>query len=181
MQATAEAIREAAREAFTTRPFDAVTLQEVADASGLTVQTVIRRFASKEGLFTAVVEHEKSRILASREVPAEAGFRAALDTLLDHYEADGDMILHLLAQEERVDSVAEVISEGRRVHRDWVERHCTFALGARTGAARERALHGAIAATDLGTWKLLRVDIGLERSEVAEVMATLVEGLKEGA
>ena len=178
MAATREAILGAAREAFTARPFDDVTLNDVASASGVTVQTVIRRFGGKEQLFSAVAEQERSRILASREVPVNAEFDIALDALLDHYETDGEVVLHLLAQEERVGSVAEVVRQGRRVHREWVERHCAFAIGSRTGAARERAIHAAFAATDLGTWKLLRTSLGLERNQVAAVMAALIEGLK---
>lgn len=179
-EATGEAILDAATEAFSTEPFDRVTLNDVASASGVSVQTVIRRFGSKERLFAAVGEREGSRIRASREVPADAPFAVALDVLLDHYEADGDVVLHLLAQEQRVDSVAEVLQLGRRVHRDWVERHCAFAIGGRTGNDRERAIHAAIAATDLGTWKLLRRDLGLEREDVAAVVTALVEGIEKG-
>ena len=179
-EATGEAILEAAKEAFSTKPFDRVTLNDVASASGVSVQTVIRRFGSKEQLFAAVGEREGSRIRTSREVPADASFATALDVLLVHYEADGDVVLHLLSQEPRFDSVAGAVREGRRVHRDWVERHCAFAIGGRTGVARERAVLAALVATDLGTWKLLRRDLGLLRGEVAAVMTALVEGMKEG-
>ena len=178
-EATGAAILDAAVEAFSKLPFDMVTLSDVAATSGVSVQTVIRRFRSKEGLFAAVREHEASRIRAAREVPTDASFASALQSLLDHYEDDGDVVLHLLAQEKRVDAVSEAVLYGRRVHREWVEQHCAFLAGDRTGIERERALNAAVVATDIGTWKLLRRDLGVEPEEVAAVMTALIDGLRE--
>jgi AcrR family transcriptional regulator len=178
-RATGETILDAAWDAFRQQPFDLVTLNEVASRSGVTVQTVIRRFGSKAQLFEAVAEREGDRIRASRDVPASAGLPAALDALIDHYETDGDVVLHLLAQEQRAASVAEAVQQGRRVHHDWVERHCREVFSGTRGKERERLIHAAIVATDLGTWKLLRRDLSLERAEVTAIMLGLVNGLKE--
>ena len=176
--ATGTAILDAALAAFTREPFDRVTLQAVADAAGVTVQTVIRRFGSKEGLFQALAERETPRILAARAVAEGADLSIALDALLAHYEADGDLVLNLLAQETRVEPAAEAVATGRHVHRDWVERHCADLLAGSSGAARQRMLHAAIVATDLGTWKLLRRDLGLPLAEVKAVMMTLLATLQ---
>lgn len=54
-RATGEAILDAAFAAFGNEPFDRVTLQRIAEESGVAVQTVIRRFGSKEELFEALV------------------------------------------------------------------------------------------------------------------------------
>ena len=45
-QATAERILDAALEAFGSSAFSEVTLQEIADRAGVSVQTIIRRFGS---------------------------------------------------------------------------------------------------------------------------------------
>ena len=177
-KATGEAILKAALAAFTQETYERVTLQSIADDSDVTVQTVLRRFESKEKLFEAVAERETPRILASREVADDAGLRAALEALLNHYEQDGDVILRFVAQEHLFDPVHKIVERGRREHREWVERHCHDFLSASEGVERERLLHAAIVATDLSTWKLLRRDLGLERSEVAAVMNTLLIGLK---
>lgn len=176
-KATGEAILQAAFAAFESQPFDRVTLSEVAAQSGVTIQTVIRRFGSKEQLFEAVARREGARIRQTRAVPEDADLDAALNALLDHYEEDGDLILHLVAQEHHWAPVGEVVREGRQVHREWVERHCRHALGGAGGQERERRIHAAIAATDLSTWKLLRRDLGLERSEVTAIMGMLVRGI----
>lgn len=176
--ATGTAILNAAMSAFERLPFDKVTLKQVAAESGVTVQTVIRRFGSKEQLFEAVAEREGARVRATRTVLEGADLATALNALLDHYEEDGDVVLHLVAQEHHWPQVDEVVSEGRRVHREWVERHCGNVLAGNSGRERERLVNGAIAATDLSTWKLLRRDLNLEREEVAAIMIKLLNGLE---
>ena len=177
-EATGEAILDAALAAFGHESFDRVTLQSIADASGVTMQTVIRRFGSKEGLFQALVEHERPRILAARAVAGDAGLPAALEALLNHYEQDGDMVLNFVAQDQLIDHVGVVVEEGRRVHREWVERHCRDLLAGTSGAERQRLLHAAIVATDLSTWKLLRRDLGLQPVEVMAVMNQILNALQ---
>jgi len=176
-RSTGEAILSAALAAFADEPFERVTLRHIAEASGVTVQTVIRRFGSKEKLFEALVEREKPRILASREAPDGGGRRAALESLVHHYETDGNLILNLVAQEQQLQVIGEAVELGRRLHREWVERHCDKVFEGHRGAKRRRALLAAIAATDLSTWKVLRRDLGLDEAEVVEVMDMLLEGL----
>ena len=175
--ATYDAILNAAFESFSSKPFDRVTLKQIASQSGVTVQTVIRRFGSKEELFEELAKREGERILAERHVPQEAGLEVALEALLEHYERDGDTIANFVAQEHLFEPVRGVVERGRRVHREWVELHCRQLLSGREGRARERAIHAAIVATDLSTWKLLRRDLGLEPAEVAAVMSELLYGL----
>jgi AcrR family transcriptional regulator len=177
-RATGEAILDAAFAAFGHEPFDRVTLQRIAEDTGVTVQTVIRRFGSKEELFEAVAARERPRILATREAVVGDGLEAALRALVSHYEADGDMMLNFIAQEERVPRVREVVREGREAHRGWVLRHCAPLLAGTDGGERDELLYAAIAATDLNTWKLLRRDCGLDPEAVHAVMMRLLSGLK---
>ncbi len=177
-RATGEAILSAALGAFSRDLFDRVTLQSIADASGVTVQTVIRRFGSKEHLFAALAERETPRILASREAPDGSDLSAALEILIDHYETDGETILNFVRQEHLFEPIRKIVEQGRRIHCEWVERYCREILDRTSGVNRARLLNAAIAATDLGTWKLLRRDRGLEQSEVLAVMHELLHGLR---
>ena len=178
---TAERILDAARERFSTLFFDEVTLNDIADDAGVTVQTVIRRFGSKEELFASLAERESERILADRDPGDDGGvgLHRALETLVDHYERDGETMLNLLAQETRFPMIADVVAQGRRLHEKWVEEHCGSLAGGAKGKDRQRRLLAAVAATDLYTWKLLRRDRGLSRGEVVKTMVTLLEGLYE--
>ena len=176
--ATHAAILDAAFESFSADPFDRVTLNRIAARSGVTVQTIIRRFGSKEALFEELAQREGRRILAEREVPQEAGLTVALKSLLDHYERDGDTITNFVAQEHLFEPVRAIVGRGRKTHREWVERHCRHLLCGLDGEARERMVHAATVATDLSTWKLLRRDLCLEPARVAEVMTELLHGLE---
>lgn len=88
------------------------------------------------------------------------------------------MVLNFVAQEHLFENVTAVVEEGRRVHREWVERHCRDLLAGTTGAERQRLLHAAIVATDLSTWKLLRRDLGLKQAEVMAVMSKILNALQ---
>jgi AcrR family transcriptional regulator len=177
-RATGEAILDAAFTAFGGETFDRVTLHHIAEESGVTVQTVIRRFGSKEELFEAMAARERPRILASRESADGEGLEAALWALIEHYEAYGDTVLNFIAQENRVPLVSEVVQEGREAHRAWVERYCAPLFSGVDAADREELLHAAISATDVYTWKLLRRDRDLEAPRVTAVMLRILNGLK---
>lgn len=179
VEETGERILDSARERFSRLVFDEVTLNDIADDAGVTVQTVIRRFGSKEELFTALAERESTRIVVERE-PLDADaptLASAVSALVAHYERDGETVLNLLGQEARSPMIADVVSTGREMHEKWVRKHCRPVLAGSSGADRKRRLEAAIAATDLYTWKLLRLDRGLGREEVEKTMMALLEGL----
>lgn len=177
---TGEAILDAALKAFSNELFDRVTLQQIARDSGVTVQTVIRRFGSKEELFEHLANREGKRIITDREVPEDEGLSAALAALVKHYERDGDMMINFICQEQHFELIRKIVERGREVHREWVETHCRSLLSGIKGKERVRISHAAITATDLYTWKLLRRDNGLEPDEVVEIMQKLLNGLNGG-
>lgn len=178
-EATGKRILDVAGARFSTMMFDAVTLTDIANDAGVSVQTVIRRFGSKEELFTTLAMRESERIIAEREPEVSGGrsLERAIATLVDHYERDGETVLNLLAQESRFPTIARVVSQGRDSHEKWVEEHCREILKGVTGALRKRRLEASIAATDVYVWKLLRLDRGVSRDEVEKTMLTLLEGL----
>ena len=177
---TGERILDAAMNRFSLSQFNDVTLAEIAGDAGVTTQTVIRRFRSKEELFEAVAERETARILAEREPNTDdpPTMAASVRQLVAHYESDGATVLNLLGQEDRSPAVATIVARGRQAHRDWVATHCRPAIGPGRGAARRRRLAAAIAATDVYIWKLLRLDLGLSPGEVEKTMMALLEGLE---
>ena len=70
-EATAQAIIAAARVLFAERPYDQVSLPAIAQGAGVTVQTVLRRFGSKEELFAAAAQHRSGQIRRSEEHTSE--------------------------------------------------------------------------------------------------------------
>ena len=94
-------------------------LEEVASRADRTVQTILRRFGSRDGMIQQAVERGSARVAAERR-PAEPGdIAGALRLLVDHYEQWGAFMLRLLAQEGDPDA-GGITAGGRLLHRDWV-------------------------------------------------------------
>jgi len=149
------------------------TLEVVAERAGVTVQTVLRRFGSKQGLHEAAASRARARIAAERDAAPVGDVEGAIENLLDHYERWGDVALRMLAAEAQVPaSEPGSASEGRAFHRGWVERVFSPWLDELTGAAREQRVDQLVAVTDVYVWKLLARD--LERSR-RRIKATLVD------
>jgi AcrR family transcriptional regulator len=174
-KATGERILDAAVEVFWERPGDDVSLDEVARRAGVTVQTVIRRFGGREGLFAAAAERESGRVNAQRDEAAPGDVAGAVRVLVDHYEALGDRIMLMLAEEERAPALRELADRGRDHHRDWCARVFPSALEGRAGVARRRRLAQVVAVCDVYTWKLLRRDAGLSRRQTELALVELLE------
>lgn len=174
---TRERIMHAAKQAFSHALFDEVTLTVIAEEAGVTVQTVIRRFGSKERLLESVAAREIDRVRSDRmvRVRKQSDLASAVRVLVTHYEVDGKTMLNLLAQEARSSAVAKVLSNGRGLHEEWVRDNCAEVLA---GGVPE-ILAAAIAATDLYVWKLLRIDRGMSQRSVERTMLALLQGLAE--
>jgi AcrR family transcriptional regulator len=176
-EATAERIREVALERFLTLSYDEVTLAEVAAGAGVTVPTLIAHFGRKEDLFAAAVEDWGSRMVESRD-GTQAGDRTeAICKLLDQYEANGRFILHLLAEEDRFPVVRTMTDEGRRYHREWVERVFESSLHGLRGVPREQLVVQLVVTTDLLAWKLMRLDMKLSRRRTEASIAGTIDAL----
>ena len=173
-EATGQRILEAAHQLFGELLYDQVSLQAVAARAGVTVQTVLRRFTSKEQLFAAVAGWRSEQIGRVRDHAPVGDVAGVVRTLVDVYEVWGDAVLHLLAQESRAEVIGAVTDRGRRRHHAWVERDFAPWLEELVPAARRQRLAQLIAATDLYTWKVLRRDLGLSQEEAETAIHDLV-------
>jgi AcrR family transcriptional regulator len=176
-EATGERILEAARRLFKELLYDQVSLKQVADQAGVTVQTVIRRFGSKEDLFAAVAQRRSSQIREQRDQAPAGDADEAVRIVVDSYERWGDEQLHLMAQERRTEAMAAAVASGRRYHRAWVERVFAPSLGGLPAQQRKRRTAELVAVTDLYTWRIFRRDLGLSRDETEAAVRDLVERL----
>lgn len=176
-QETAQRIREVALGRFLHRSYEEVTLAEVAEAAGVTVPTLIAHFGRKEDLFATVLEHWGSHMSESRNEAPVGDHAGAIRNLLDHYDSEGDRILHLLAEEDRFPAVRAMTDEGRKFHREWVERVFEPSLRSLRGARREQLVVQLVVATDLLAWKLMRRDMKLSRRRTEAAIVQMVDAL----
>ena len=148
-----EAVIELHRERF----WDQVSLRRY--ELGVTVQTVIRRFGTKERLIEAAAEEGTRQVVRQRDQAPVGDIEGAVENLVDHYEwaaVAGHRGSGLRRSARR--------RRGSRFHYEWVER--TFALCSPSAAVRRADVfwpNWSPSATC--TWKLLRRDLGLSREQ----------------
>jgi AcrR family transcriptional regulator len=174
---TRRQIVDAAATLFGERPFDLVSLADVARASNLALATVVRQFESKEQLFAATVA-AVSEVLDSQidEMP-ENDPAGSVRLALDGYERFGDAIVRLIAQEDRLPAIREVTERGRRQHAKWIGRACSSVLAGLDARRRKVRFAQLMAATDVLFWKVLRRDLRLTRGETERAITEIVESL----
>ena len=97
-----------------------ISCQVYSFSAGVSVQTVLRHFGSRDGLFEAAMTHGQQAVSDERRAPV-GDVEEAVRILMDHYEQRGRGVLLLLAQEPVEPRVAQVTDEGRLLHRRWVQ------------------------------------------------------------
>lgn len=177
--ATGERILDATEELFWAQPLDRLSLGDVASRAGVTVQTVIRRYGSKDELIQTTIARAVDQVRKQRDEAPVGDLAGAMANLLDHYEQMGERALRLLAEEGNGDAMRAITENGRKLHRRWVERTFEPQLALYSGADRKRRLAQLVAVTDVYMWKLLRLDAGLSRPQVERALIELIDGLGE--
>lgn len=171
--ATKARIRDAALALHSAQLFE-FTLNEVARRAGVSVQTVLRIYGSKDALYLMMTDAAANR----QRLPAAPGdVSAAVAALCEDYEAIGDQVIQYLADELRLPALKPKVELGRRAHRQWIETAFAPQLRARRGRARDDLLYALVVATDVYAWKLLRRDLKLERRDVERVLTQMISAL----
>jgi AcrR family transcriptional regulator len=176
---TRASILDAATRIFWEEPSRELKLEGIAREAGVTVQTVIRHFGGRDGVFEAAVEREMGRVRDERDPDAVSTPDQAVRQVVAHYERIGDHGVRLLAEEHRSPTVASLVARGRAVHRTWCEQAFAATLSALQGSSRRRRLAQLVAVCDVYTWKLLRRDAGLSRRSTELAMLELLTPLLE--
>jgi AcrR family transcriptional regulator len=185
MQARAAAVEETRRRILAAffdlsahRLLSDITLDAVAEEAGVSVQTVLRQFGSRSGLVEATADYARRLVAEERQAPV-GDVAEAVRVLVDHYERRGDAVMLLVAQEQSDAAIKELTDQGRALHRAWVDEAFAPWLDGET-EDREALTDLLVVSTDLFTWKLLRRDRRLTRSQTERRMRTLVERVLAG-
>jgi AcrR family transcriptional regulator len=173
-EANTERILAAALELFGERPFDQITLAEVAERAGVGLQTVIRRAGTKDGLARAVNAWVAPQVEADRGAPSTSEPAAVAAAIARHYERWGTVTDRMLRQQDASPALAEAAEAGRAAHRAWIEAAFAAPLAARPPAARRRLRARLAAVCGVELWLVLRRDQGLSAPEARDAVADLV-------
>lgn len=175
---TRERILEAVIALAAERFLEDISLADVADSAGVTVQTVLRHFDGRDALLaTAVRRVEDKAVEGPRRQVAPGDVDAVAGRVVADYERFGDTLMRWLAQEERVPLLRPIIERGRSLHYGWIDWVFEPQLSGRRGSARKSLRAQLIAVTDVYTWKLLRRDLRLSRREAERGIAELIRGV----
>lgn len=182
LRARAEAVEQTrlrilacARDALFGLPFEELTLPRVAADALVTTQTVRNHFQSKEGLLNALAERLSEDLLGARRAAMPADSAAVAAMLATEYERYGRAYIRLMAAVEGSPAMAAMAERGRGEHRRWLEDTFGHRLPA-DSHHRESMLAALYAATDVGTWRLLRSDLKHDAQTTIEVLRMLIDG-----
>lgn len=175
-EATRLRILGAAVALFMEQDWAEVSLEAIAARAEVTLQTVLRRFGSKGGLFSAAVENISAEVQRLRAPELPGDVRAALRALVGMYEKYGALNWRLLCHEAHDPALPALLDRARAVHRAWLEQVFAAHLPA-NGREREHRLTLLFAATDFYVWKLTRKDLAKSRAHTEQLMLELVEAL----
>lgn len=175
--ATREGILEAAEAVADELHYEEITLAAVSKRAGVSVQTILRHFGTRDELFVATVLHMGMKMSGDRDVEPSDDPKQIVSILIDHYERFGDRILWMLAQEDRHSQIKVFTDLGRTFHAEWCRQAFAPALKGLRGMRRERRLSQFVTATDIYIWKILRRDRSLSPSQVKLAICELLEPL----
>ena len=174
---TRRRIAEAALALFKERDYEAVSLDQIARAAGVSHQTVLNHCENKAGVLLAAGElfSEEIRELEADAIPGDV--TSVVHTTCVRYEVLGDANARWATMGTRAPEVAEGLARGRLGFQAWLEEVLGGHLPTDDPDERRRVLLGLHAALDVFTWKLLRRDLGLSIEQTELQLTDLVRGV----
>jgi AcrR family transcriptional regulator len=173
---TRTALLDAADEAFLSRPWEQASLEAIAGAAGVTKQTLLRHFGSKDGLLETTLRRAFAEVEEQRLGAPANDIAGAVENLLDHYETRGGRAMR--SSNLSVEGpLAALGRRARKFHYEWVDQVFSGWLTAASPTQRERLRAALIAVCDVQSWWILSHDLGLPRAEVRETLVLAINRL----
>jgi AcrR family transcriptional regulator len=174
-QRTRDALLEAAIEEFYSDRWATTSLEALAARAGVTKQTLLRHFGSKEGLLIQALVRGAAQVLDERWSAPVGDVDGAIENLLDHYEVWGRRARQIEAWQDAPSVLAKLSQAGRQVHYQWVEFAFAPQLEGVDEATFARRRAELIVACDVQTWWTLSHDLALPRPTIKTILVELVE------
>ena len=170
---TRQAVLDAAVACFSETHFDRVTMNQLAQRAGLSVQTLLRIHGTKEQILVTAARSIAAALIDKREEVAPGDLDTALRVLVSDYERWGDTHERLFVRARQLPELAQLFEELLLRHRQWIQRIFARELELRTGPDRARLLALLVVSLDIGTYRRLRVE-RLSRAATTRALHSLV-------
>lgn len=180
VEATRHGILQAAWDLQSKKLWASISLDDIAERAGVSVQTVLRQFGNRTQVFEAAMVHGAAVVTEERRA-TPGDIADAVRVIVDHYELRGDGVILMLAQERDQEAIATITDHGRGLHRDWVREVFAPQLDKSPATEREALVDLLVVATDVYTWKLLRRDRGHSRGVTEKRIRHLLDAILSGA
>ena len=184
---TRETLLQAASEAVERDDWTQASLESVAQRAGVTKQTALRHFGSKQGLLEAVLRRTSAMVVKERDEPEAGDIRGAVASLMRHYERHGelatrlmpyrDAVVRVLGREDRDSLVRRTVDHSLQAHEQWVTRTFEPQLAELDPRTRVRRRAQLIGVCDVYMWKMLRRDLGMSLRSTEAALVDLIERL----
>ena len=178
VEETRQRIIRTSRDLFQERWYDDVTLGQIAEAAGVSHQTVLNHFSSKEGVFGAVLAAVEAEVVEEDARGAARDTRTAVRHLLERYERMGLENARFVVQEHRSVALHQTLERARANHRAWVEQVFAQRLPP-SGPTRRRKIAALIAATEVMAWKAVRHDYGFSKADTIAALSAAIDAIDE--
>jgi AcrR family transcriptional regulator len=173
---TREALLDAAETTFFEADWNRSSLVSIADRAGVTKQTLLRHFESKDGLLRAAYGRAFSRVEEQRLAAPQDDIAGAVSNLLDHYYELGDRARKLGTIDESALGL-DVGTRARKLHHDWIDHAFGAAIGRVAEPRREEVRRSLIVVCDVQSWAILVHDMNLPRAEVQKTLEYAINQL----
>lgn len=177
---TRDALLDAAIEEFFGDRWQKTSLEKLSAKAGVTKQTLLRHFGSKDGLLLQAIVRSGAQIFDQRWSAPAGSIEGAVENLIDHYEDWGERALRIGAWRDGPGLLAQLSRMARQVHYDWVGYAFDPWLADLPEPARSRRRSTLIALCDVHAWQLLTRDLDLERAEVLATLTGAIEAVVAG-
>jgi AcrR family transcriptional regulator len=177
-QRTRDALLDAADDEFYSDRWQKTSLEALSAKAGVTKQTLLRHFGSKDGLLLQALMRGAAQILEQRWSTPPGDVAGAVENLLDHYESWGERSLRIGAWQRSGPAMLAKLSQmARQVHYEWVEYAFGPWLQGLDEEARVRRRAALIAVCDVQSWWIFSHDLRLERSVIHATLTDTIERL----
>jgi AcrR family transcriptional regulator len=177
---TRTALLEAAERAFFAGIWEATTLDAVAAGAGVTKQTLLRHFGTKDGLLEQTFQRAYDRVQAQRMRAPADDIDAAVENLLEHYDSVGDASLKIAAMRGG-QLITELGRRARQLHYDWIDHAFGAWLAALLPRDRAHVRATLITICDVRAWDILTNELGLSRADTKAALILTVRRLLTAA
>jgi AcrR family transcriptional regulator len=172
---TREALIAAATDEFFEGNWLKTSLDSLSRRAGVTRQTLLRHFGSKDGLLMQSLMRGAAQVRDQRWSTPTTDISGAVENVIEHYEEWGERSVRIGAWQRGPTVLALFANAARQMHYDWVEHAFAGWLDRFDDETRAERQAILVVLCDVQTWWILSNDLGLSRRKVHAILTDQIE------